>query len=182
MGKTGLSIDYFDLARLRFEQAYSIREETRNEDTEEYPNRPFSDVLTDLTTNLSPWLSLRNKTWVSPYEGSITEHEHTLSTRYEDLLYLSFGLDFLEEIDEFLRQEQERQRIAAFRGGVAINKNWSTAFTYRVDWEASMDLEKTLILRYDHQCFAAETLWTQTDEEKRFEFRIILAQLGSLGR
>lgn len=181
-GKSSLNIEYFDLARLRFEQSYSIREETRNEDTEEYPNRPFSDVLTDLTTHLSPWLSLRNKTWVSPYEGIITEHEHTLSTRYEDLLYVSFGLDFLEEIDEYLRQEQERQRIANFRGGIAINKNWSTVFTYRVDWEESTDLEKTLILRYDHQCFATETLWTKTDEENRFEFRVILAQLGSLGR
>lgn len=53
---------------------------------------------------------------------------------------------------------------------------------YRVDWEASTDLEKRLTLRYDHQCFSAETSWSQTDEDSRFEFRVILAQLGSLGR
>jgi LPS-assembly protein len=175
-------MDFFEMARLRFEQAYSLREERRNDDTDEYPNRPFSDVLTDLTTRINPWLYLNNKTWFSTYESRITEHEHSLSAYYDDFLYASFGLDFLEEIDEYLRQEQERQRIASFGGGIAINNQWSAAFLYRVDWEASTDLEKRLTLRYDHQCFSAETSWSQTDEDSRFEFRVILAQLGSLGR
>jgi len=51
-----------------------------------------------------------------------------------------------------------------------------------VDWESGTDLEKKLALRYDHQCFTAETSWSQTDEDTRFEFRVILAQLGSIGR
>ena len=181
-GEAGLHVDFLDLARLRFEQTYSIREENRGHSTSEYPNRPFSDVLTDLTTRLSPWLYLNNKTWFSPYEGQVTEHEHSLHAYYDNLLYASFSLDFLEEIDEYMRQEQERQRIASFGGGLAINQQWSAAFLYRVDWEASTDLEKKLTLRYDHQCFSAETSWSQTDEDSRFEFRVILAQLGSLGR
>ena len=182
MGATGLVFDYFELARLRLEQSYDIREETRNEDTDEYPNRPFSDILVDLTTNLTPWLSLTNKTWFSPYEGRVTEHEHALFAQYDDLLYASFGLDFLEEIDEYLRQEQERERIASFGAGFAINQQWSTALLYRVDWESGTDLEKRLTLRYDHQCFSAETSYSQTDDDTRFEFRVILAQLGSIGR
>ena len=134
-GQPGLQMDFFEMARLRFEQAYSLREERRNDDTDEYPNRPFSDVLTDLTTRINPWLYLNNKTWFSTYESRITEHEHSLSAYYDDLLYASFGLDFLEEIDEYLRQEQERQRIASFGGGIAINNQWSAAFLYRVDWK-----------------------------------------------
>ena len=181
-GKQDLQIDFYEMARLRFEQSYSIREERRDEDTEEYPNRPFSDVLTDLTTYIRPWLQLSNKTWFSAYDNRITEHEHSLTGYYEDRLFASFSLDFLEEIDEYMRQEQERQRIASFGGGFAFNNQWSTAFLYRVDWEASTDLEKRLTLRYDHQCFSAETSWSQTDEDSRFEFRVILAQLGSLGR
>ncbi len=181
-GEPGLHVDFFELARLRLEQTYSIREASRGHRTSEYPRRPFSDVQADLTTRLSPWLFLTNKTWFSPYEGQITEHEHSLHAYYEDLLYASFSLDFLEEIDEYMRQEQERQRIASFGGGVAINKEWSAAVLYRVDWEASTDLEKKFTLRYDHQCFSAETSWSQTDEDSRFEFRVILAQLGSLGR
>jgi len=181
-GKTGLKIDFFDLARLRFEQLYDIREETRNNDTDRYPNRPFSDILADLTTRVTPWLFLTNKTWYSPYEGHVTEHEHALSVHYGEDIFASFSMDFLEEIDEYLRQEQERERIASFGGGFGINKEWSTAFLYRVDWESGTDLEKRLTLRYDHQCFSAETSWSQTDDDTRFEFRVILAQLGSLGR
>lgn len=182
MGATGLLFDYFELARLRLEQSYDIREETRNDDTDEYPNRPFSDLFADLTLTLTPWLSLTNKTWFSPYEGRVTEHEHILAAQYADLLYASFSLDFLEEIDEYLRQEQERERIASFGGGIAINQEWSAAVLYRVDWESGTDLEKRLTLRYDHQCFSAETSYSQTDDDTRFEFRVILAQLGSVGR
>ena len=139
-------------------------------------------MLTDLTTSIRPWLNLNNKSWYSPYENKITEHEHSLIAYYDDVLYASFSLDFLEEIDEYMRQEQERQRIASFGGGFAINSQWSASVLYRVDWEASTDLEKRLALRYDHQCFSAETSWSQTDEDSRFEFRIIIAQLGSVGR
>ncbi|WP_154666847.1 hypothetical protein [Desulfomicrobium orale] len=53
---------------------------------------------------------------------------------------------------------------------------------YRTDWEAHADLEKTLSLRYDHQCFSAETSWSRTDTDTRFEFRLNLAQIGSVGR
>jgi LPS-assembly protein len=181
-GKRGLKVDYFDMARLRFEQSYDIREESRDEDTDEYPNRPFSDVMADLTTRLSPWLYLTNRSWFSPYEGRITEHEHALSAFYDDVLFGTFSLDFLEEIDEYTRQEQERLRIASFGGGIALTNAWSAAFLYRVDWEESTDLEKRLTVRYDHQCFSTETSWSQTDDDTRFEFRVILAQLGSLGR
>jgi LPS-assembly protein len=181
-GEPALQFDYLDLARLKFEQTYDMREATRDNATDIYPRRPFSDVLIDLTTQLSPWLSLSNKTWLSPYENQVTEHEHTLRAVYDSGLYASFGLDFLEEIDEYLRREQERQRIAAFGLGVSITQQWSAACEYRVDWESGTDLEKKLALRYDHQCFTAETSWSQTDEDTRFEFRVILAQLGSIGR
>ena len=181
-GKSELKLDYLDLARIRFEQSYDIRERTRNNDTEKYPNRPFSDVLTDVTLRLSPWVYLNSRTWFSPYEGDVTEHEHALSVQYDDVLHARFSMDFLNEIDEYLRQEQERQRIASFGGGFGINKEWSAAFLYRVDWESGTDLEKKITLRYDHQCFSAETSWSQTDDDTRFEFRVILAQLGSLGR
>ncbi|NLW81673.1 MAG: LPS-assembly protein LptD [Desulfovibrionales bacterium] len=181
-GSTDIKFDFFELTRLRFEQAYNFREASREHQIDEYPNRPFSDVLTDLTTRLSPWLSLTNKTWISPYEGQVTEHEHYLTFAYEDLTYALFGLDFLEEIDEYERQEQERQRIAKFGGAMSLSPQWSVAVLYRVDYEASVDLEKEVVLRYDHQCFSAETAWSQTEDDNRFEFRVILAQLGALGR
>lgn len=65
---------------------------------------------------------------------------------------------------------------------MSLSPQWSVAVLYRVDYEASVDLEKEVVLRYDHQCFSAETAWSQTEDDNRFEFRVILAQLGALGR
>jgi LPS-assembly protein len=173
---------FHDLARLRFEQSYDFREATRTHNISEYSRRPFSDILTDLTTSLTPWLYLSNKSWFSPYEGYITEHEHSLFFIYDNIAYASYSLDFLEKIDEYKREEQERQRIASYGAGVSFDAQWHLDFLYRVDYEASTDLEKALTLRYDHQCFSAETSLSQTDEDTRFEFRISFAQLGSIGR
>ena len=73
-------------------------------------------------------------------------------------------------------------RIWSFGASFKFTEQWSASALYRVDWEAGIDLEKRLSIRYDHQCFSAETSVSQTDEDTRFEFRIILAQLGSIGR
>lgn len=181
-GATSLKVNFAELTRLRLEQGYDFREATRRDMEDRYPRRPFTDVLADLTTSLTPWLSLFNKTWFSPYEGKITEHEHSLFVAWENRLYANFGLTFLEEIDEYKRQVQERQNIAFFGGGVTFNPHWSAAAVYRTDWEAHSDLEKTLSLRYDHQCFSIETSWSRTDTDTRFEFRVNLAQIGSVGR
>lgn len=181
-GASSLKIDYLDFLRLRLEQTYSIREAHRNDDLERYGRRPFSDILADLTLQLTPELSAYSKTWYSPYEGRVTEHEHGLTAFYDDRLTASFGFDFIEEIDEYARQEQDRMRIASFGLSYKFTEQWSAAALYRVDWEAGIDLEKRLGIRYDHQCFSAETSVSQTDDDTRFEFRIILAQLGSIGR
>lgn len=181
-GETALKIDYGELARLRLEQGYDFREATRRDMENVYPRRPFTDVLADLTATLTPWLALSNKTWFSPYEGKVTEHEHSLFTVWENRAYANFGLTFLKEIDEYKRQVQKRQNIAFFGGGIVLSPQWSAAAVYRTDWEAHADLEKTLSLRYDHQCFSAETSWSRTDTDTRVEFRLNLAQIGSVGR
>ena len=174
--------NYTELIRLRLEQSHDFREASRNDDLNEYARRPFSDVLLDLTTNLAPWLTLSNKSWYSPYENMITEHEHRLYVHDARNMYGFFGLDFLEEIDEYKRQNQDRQHIAEFGGGFSPFAQWSTAFLYRIDYENGMDLEKKFILKYSHQCFSTEAYWLDTDTDTRFGIQLNLAQLGSLGR
>lgn len=195
-GTSKLAYDYFELARLRFLQAYDFREATRNEDLDDYPSRPFSDVLTDISFRLTPWLYFTNKTWISPYESGITEHEHSITAHHDQLAYARFSLDYIKELDrytlqqfdEYLRQgesefvRQDEQRIASFGAAFSINEAWSTAFLYRVDWENDIDLEKKISLRYDHQCFWTEASWSKEEDDNRFEFRFNLAQLGALGR
>ncbi|NLY42302.1 MAG: LPS-assembly protein LptD [Desulfovibrionales bacterium] len=180
-GALGAVYDYFELGRLRLEQGYNIEEASRTEDLHAYARRPFTDILADLTTELTPWVSVRNKSWYSPYLNKITEHEHSLFL-HSDLAYGSFSLDFLEALNEFTRQNQERERIAGFGGGLRINNHWSADFLYRVDYESSTDLEKRLSVRYDHQCFSTEVYWSISDTDTRFGLFFNLAQLGSFGR
>ena len=180
-GELSPDFNYAELIRLRFKQGYDLREASRRDDLEKYARRPFSDILLDLTTRLSPWLSLRNKSWYSPYENKITEHEHALYLHNSKSIYGSFGLDFLEKIDEYKRPHQQRQRIARFGAGFSPWKGISADFLYRVDYEDKIDLEKRLTLLYTHQCFSIETYWSETDTDTRFGILLNLAQLGAVG-
>lgn len=181
-GTKASHFDYLEVMRLKVEQDYDYREASRNNELDTYDRRPFSDVLFDLTTSVTPWLAVHNKSWYSPYENRITEHEHGLSLFWPEQGFVYFGLDFVDDIDEYKRQAQEEMQIANFGGAYYFTHQWSAGFLYRVDYENSMDLEKRLSLRYDHQCFSTAVDWSQTDTDSRFEFRLILAQLGSIGR
>lgn len=181
-GTLTANYEYSELMRVRLEQEYDFREASRNDDLDEYARRPFSDVLVDLTTRLTPWMSLNNKTWYSPYEHMVTEHEHLLYLHNQGSIYGIFGLDFLQEIDEFKRQDQERQQIFKVGGGFSPFANWTTAFLYRFDYENDVDLERKFTVRYDHQCFSTEVYYSDTDTDTRLGIQINLSQLGSIGR
>lgn len=180
-GQTMLDVDYKDILRLRLEQSYDFREASRQNKRGQYPRRPFSDLMADMQAPLTSWLTWNSKSWFSPYEGQITEHEHALYLSYKGKYYGRFGLDFLEKIDEYTRQDQRRQRIARFDAGIKLTSQLSATFLYRADLEARTDLEKRLALLYEHQCYSLETVVSKTDRDWRFEFWVNLAQLGSMG-
>lgn len=181
-GQKMFKTNYAEPLLLRFEQSYDFREANRETDLDQYARRPFSDILADLTTTPAPWLALNNKTWFSPYQKKITEHEHTLSFYYDTWASAYFSLDFLEEIDEYLRSQQVRQNIAIVGGSMDLTKRLTASFLYRQDVEEDRALEKEIILHYKHQCFATEAVWSETDLDTRLEFRIVFAQLGAVGR
>ncbi len=174
--------DFAEIARIKLEQGVEIREARRTEDLDRYPRRPWTDLLLEASTSLTPWLTLTDRTWFSPYAAKVTEHEHVLVAAWPSRGYVLFGLDFLAPMDEFLRQEQERQNIAHLGAGWNFGGGWSTALTYRTDWEAGADLEKTVAVRYRHQCFDIESSWSRTDTDTRLEFRLFLDQLGGIER
>ncbi|MFP4481100.1 MAG: LPS-assembly protein LptD, partial [Desulfohalobiaceae bacterium] len=71
-----LNNDYLDFLELKFEQSYDFNEAERDEDLDQYPKRPLSDIKTRLLIRPFPWIHLRSSTWVSPYTRDIHEHEH----------------------------------------------------------------------------------------------------------
>lgn len=176
------TMDFAEFLRVKIEQGFEINEARRNHDLSDYPRRPWSDLLLEVSASLGPWLTLTDRTWFSPYAAKVTEHEHNLVASWPDHGYALFGLDFLAPMDEYLRQNQERQNIAQMGAGWNFGRGVSAALTYRTDWEEGIDLEKTVTVRYAHQCFDLEASWSRTDTDTRMELRVYLDQLGAWER
>lgn len=178
--------DYLDVVRLRLEQSYDFREASRNDEQDAFPRRPFSDITAELQTSFSRYLHLTDKTWFSPYSGTVTEHEHLLTLTFPEKGNLYFGLDFQKEnpVDEYEEKtnfidRDEDITIVKVGGQYRLNRNWLASFVYRTDLETNVDLEKSLNLRYMHQCFWIDLEASFKDTETRVGVKVNLAQLGS---
>ena len=173
--------DYRDFLLLNLEQEYDFREARRRAELDVHERRPFSDLLAEVVFNPSRYISLSNKTWYSFYENMITEHEHTLTLIWPDVVRTWFSLDFLEEIDEYKRQVNDRVNIIEFGSEVDFIRNWQFGLLYRRDLEASVDLERRLRATYRHQCYSLDFEIKDTDYDYSYEIRINLLNLGSWG-
>jgi len=178
---TRLKKSYLDFLRLKLEQSYDLREATRTEDREEYPRRPFSDVLVDITFKPGEWISLSNKSWYSPYLKKITEHEHMLRVYREGVGSLWFGMDYRAKIDEYKRDWDEEMEIMKLRARVDFIPNWRVSGILRKDIAADQYLERGVTISYLHQCFSLDFIMVRKDYENRYEIRINLLNLGSIG-
>ncbi|MDY7001504.1 MAG: LPS assembly protein LptD [Thermodesulfobacteriota bacterium] len=173
-----LKADFLEFFRLRLEQSYDLREASRRDMRAEYPRRPFSDVLAELAVKPGKYVSLINKTYYSTYLDTVTEHEHTLKLEVPGRASASFGLDFMEGLDEFKRRSRERIRMLRLGVEFILSKTWSTGFEYRADLVTNTDLEKSLSVTYSHQCFGLTFHYTQTPFEDRVEARLDLLGLS----
>ncbi len=173
--------EYLDFLRLKLEQSYNFREARRNNDLEEYPRRPFSDLLLEANLNFNSYFSYTGNTYYSFYLKKITEHEHTLRLTYPEKLSGFFSLDFEREIDEYTRKRTEEVKILKWGGDILFIPRWKISLFFRHDLVADRDLEKTLILTYLHQCFSLEFTFSRTDYEDRFQVMVNLLNLGSFG-
>lgn len=176
--KASLAPDYIDFFRLRLEQSYDFFEATRSVDLDEYPRRPFSDILAELTIKPLRYLSLTLRTYFSPYIGDVTEHDHYLTLSDDDLGSVYFGLSFKEPVDEFTRQHQDRMRVIRLGGEVFL----TSKFTAGVDWEFDAvdqkNIERRLRLAWNHECFTLRLIYSDTDYDTRFSAQIDLFSFG----
>jgi LPS-assembly protein len=167
-------IDYREFFRLRFEQAYDFREATRDTDLSQYPRRPFGDVETEATVWLDTWISLTSRTFISPYEGTVTRHEHMVRLEREALGSVYFGLDFLADIDEYTRQQDERQSMLRLGGELFLPWELTLRARYQHDFEAGEDVSKKIALTWSHQCFDLTAAFTDTPYDQRIGFWITI--------
>lgn len=178
LGVPVLKADYREFLRLRLEQSFDLREATRTEQRDQYPRRPFSDLMGELIVSPEEWLSLVNRSYWSPYSADITRHEHFLRGLWKNVARAEFGLDFQDAADTY--KDRNRARIRQIRFGVDLiaSRRWSTGFTYRADLTTNSDLEQTYYVTYTHQCWDVTVYYTHTPFEDRFEARVQLMGLS----
>ncbi|HPE37828.1 MAG TPA: LPS assembly protein LptD, partial [Spirochaetales bacterium] len=169
--------NYLEFFRFRLEQGYDIREANRREGRS-YSRRPFGDVMAETTLSPFQYLSLTQRTYYSPYLGSITEHEHYIQSTVSNYGSALFGLDFRDKVDEYKRQARSRMRVLHLGLDVYVSRRWSTGFEYYTDMVTNTDLEKVLTVIYHHQCFTLTLRYIQTPYEDRTEARIDLLGFG----
>jgi LPS-assembly protein len=173
-----LGFNYLEFLRVRLEQSYDLREANRNNALNRYSRRPVSDAMAETTVSPAKYLSLTQRTFYSPYLSRVTEHEHLAHLEKDDWGSVLFGLDFLEDLDEYKRQARKRMRMVRTGAELYISRRWSAGFDYRTDMVTDTDVEKTIYAAYKHQCFTLHLYYTKTPYEDRVEARIDLLGLS----
>lgn len=176
-----LSTDYRDFCLFELEQSYDFQEATRSREREAYPRRPFSDLRAELQLHPYSWLSLYSKSWFSPYESAITEHEHFLRLRPRKNASVFFGLDYQKELKEDYRRKSQIPINVVRAGGSLGFDSWRVGMDIAQDLEDSEIVHQRLSLGYRHQCWGVDIEFERTEYENQVTVMVNLLQIGQLG-
>jgi LPS-assembly protein len=175
-----LKTDYREIVRIKAEQSYDFEEANRRERVDTYPSRPFSDVRVEVDISPASWLSLSQTTWISPYLGTVTEHEHMLRLSWQDRFSAYFGLDFLKDLDDdYKREDQEELQIIKVGGSARLSKKWNVWADYEYDQAESELIRQAVGFGYTHQCWGVNLSYEKTDDEDKVLILINLHQFGA---
>lgn len=163
-----LSTDYRDFGRLRLEQGYDLDEANRQDLLDQFPRRPFNDFMAEVGVQPDKWVDLRSRTWYSPYTGSITEHEHSMRLHREDLGSVSMSYDFQNKVDEYRRRYDQSLEALGLGVRLFLPGRFILGGEFRKDLANNRELEKTLSLTWNHECFTFAFSFSDTTSDKRY--------------
>ncbi len=169
---------YGEWIRFRLEQGYNLREADRTEALDEYRRRPLTDIEAELTYTPLEYLRLRTRSFLSPYSGDITRHEHSVSLFDSRIGSITTGLDFRDSYDEYLRQRKNRLRMTRTSATLAYFQPFLFEGLYRADMETGEDLEKGLQITYNHQCFQLIFEYSKTTDDEGVRFLVKIPGLS----
>ncbi len=179
--KPELGQRYTDLLRLDLEQSYDFNEADREEDLDEYPRRPFSDIRMQAELNPFDWISLSNTSWYSPYIDAFTEHEHRLDLSYGDLLSGYYAHDYLREMEgDIHRIGQEELSIARAGATLDLENGWSLQYDMERDMKRNQSIEQRARVGYEHQCWKVGVQYSKKPQETRVAVTVGLLPFGEL--
>ncbi|MDZ7760227.1 MAG: LPS assembly protein LptD [Desulfovermiculus sp.] len=178
-----LTPSYRDFLLFELEQSYDFREATRNRDRNTYPRRPFSDIRAELQLRPSSWLSVHSKTWFSPYETTLTEHEHYLRVRPKPNASVFFGLDYQKEMPKDIRRKDQNPINVVRAGGTyRLSPSWLFGVDIKQDLENSEIIHQRVNIGYRHQCWGLDVEFERTEYEDKATVMISLLQIGQFGQ
>lgn len=174
-----LRSDYLDLVRLTLEQSYDIREADRDDDRAAYERRPFSDVMGELAIGFDEYVSFVSRSHWSPYLDEFTRHDHGLSFTAPGRGRLYTGFGYRRRIHEYIRKRDDEVKTLTMNGSLNLWGPWAINFKYSHDYERSENVDRTLEVVYNHQCFQIMGVFSKDAYEENYGVRVALTGLGS---
>lgn len=148
-----VTYDYLDFIRWRLESGYDIREENRDSELEEYPRRPFMDMISDLQFNAYQWLGLYSRAYWSPYLGEFTRYDQGVTLTSSKWGYLSSGYSYRRKLDEYTRYREHEYNLLTLSGVINLWGPWSVAGHYYYDFVRGDSYERAVDVIYTHPCY-----------------------------
>ena len=174
-----LATDYLDVLRLTVEQGYDFREASRRDERERYPRRPYSDIKAEIHAAWDERFTLINRTFWSAYTNKINRQDHGIRFNLPGWGSLYTGLDYRRAIREYTREREDAISSFVLRGSLTSLGPLSLNFGYRRDYEKGKDVERSLELVYNHQCFQLIGRALSEAGEVDYQLMFVLSGLGS---
>jgi len=173
-----LNTSYRDVLRLRLEQTYDQREATRDHERDDFPRRPFGDIVSDLTAYITDYVSVSTRNNWSPYMGEFVRHQSGVGLHAPKYGHLYIGYDTRKAIHEYTRRSDGRVNFLRVDVNTANFGPWSLHASYRQDYRVYGNRETDINLIYTHQCFQLIGRFNIEPQEKSYHLNIVLSGLG----
>lgn len=171
--------DTLDFLRLRLEESYDVNEANRETDLDRFSRQPFTDMLADIS--LSPGIAtLTNRTYVSPYSGEVTEHEHALTVATQTLGSYTMTFDFLNDARRaYFRQLQTPLKTAGIQAQVPLGQDFRLDVRHSRDLRNGDNINAMVSLTYFHYCFDTVLLYRDDAHDRSISLQFVLLGLAS---
>jgi LPS-assembly protein len=173
-----LATTYADVLRLRLEQAYDMREATRNEDRDRYSRHAFGDVFSDLSVYAGEKVTFSTRNNWSPYQREFTRHQSGVSLNLPEYGGVYVGYDVRKALDEYTRKREDNVKYLRFDIKTAEFGPWRLAASFKHDFKNLDNKETDLRLSYNHQCFTVTGRVSLEPREENYQIFVMLTGLG----
>lgn len=97
---------YQDILRWQIETGYDFEEEQRKKHTEEYSNKPFMDIFSEIDFYPFSWLTYTSKIYLSSYTGSLTRTDQDVTLTYAPWISWTTGISYRDKFYDYRRKFQ----------------------------------------------------------------------------